>query len=116
MNLEKTIVKVRSELPAQEEILVYIKFFVKDATVLEKGVLLLACVDDCRKLSEVLSVQHLLAKLREVLNSLLTHPYLKIQEVLHSVVDVVFEDQVQVILESRRIARVGVKFRYLIGS
>ena len=63
MNLEKTIVKVRSELSVLEEILVYIKFFVKDATVLEQVVLLLACVNDCLKLSGVLSVEHLLAKL-----------------------------------------------------
>ena len=63
MNLEKTRVKVCSELSVMEEILVYFKFFVKDATIIEQDVLLLACVDDRRKLWEGLSVEHLLAKL-----------------------------------------------------
>ena len=41
-----------------------------------------------------LRVQHLLAKLREVLNSLLTLLCLKIQEVHNAEVDVVFDNPV----------------------
>ena len=79
MNLAKTQVKVRTEPPFLEKVLVFFKFFVKDATVKELVVLIFACVDDCLKLSESLYVEHLLAKLSEVLNSLLTHLCLKIQ-------------------------------------
>ena len=94
MNLEKTLVKVYSELLDLKELLVFFKFFVKDTTVSVLDVLILACVDDCLKLSEGLRVQHLLAKLREVLNSLLTLLCLKIQEVHNAEVDVVFDNPV----------------------
>ena len=52
MNLEKTLVKVYSELLDLKELLVFFKFFVKDTTVSVLDVLILACVDDCLKLSE----------------------------------------------------------------
>ena len=116
MNLVKTQVKVFSELSVLEELLVFFKFFVKDATVKALIVLQLACVDDFLELTEGLSVVHLIAKLREVVNPLLTHLCLKTQEVHNADVDVIFYDNVQVRLEPGRIARVGVKLRYVIGN
>ena len=94
MNLVGTQVKVCSEFPFLKEPLVFFRFFVKDATVKVLVVLILPCVDDCLKLSEGLSVEHLLTKLGEVFNSLLTHLCLKIQEVQDAEVDVFFENPV----------------------
>ena len=105
-----------SELAVLEELLILNKFFVKDTAVNVLVVLVLARVDNCLKLSEVLSAEHLLAKLWEFLNPLLTQLCLKIQEVQNAEVDVVFDNNVEILLEFGCIARVRVKLRYVIGS
>ena len=79
-NLEIAQVKVCLELQFLAELLVFFIFFVKDATVNALVVLFLAFVDDCLKLSVVSSIEHLLAKIGETSNSLLTHLSLKIQQ------------------------------------
>ena len=56
MNLEKSQVKVCSELPVVKKLLVFFKFFFKDATVNVLVVLIFACFDDLLKLSKSLSV------------------------------------------------------------
>ena len=94
INLEGTQVEVCSELAILEEHLILFKFFRKDASINALVVHVLACDDDCLKLGEALSFEHLIAKLREFLHSLLTELCLKMQEVHNAEVVEVFDNPV----------------------